>query len=313
VISRAIATAGFVAALVLLGAAPAHGNAVTTGDCRAEGTWEGSGQVEKSEDLAPGEVITIPRKDTVDWVASLDDHQPGDEVPARRVSGSVQIEIGGTGQAIDVWESDSTKAANSGSYHYNLPSVLVGIEMPLRGQHFENGELVCEGNIVVVVEGSAFSNPLTFGGIAGLLIFGVMLIYSGRPVYRPAKAGGRRPRRGHPWLGAVAGFFFCVSALLVMLPAGVIDLGSLLVTLLPLAGIVVGVLIGLVAPFGRVPEGDEPETPAPEAIPGPVPEPEPAPEPAPSPETEPPTQPGPADPTGARPDDPTDPGAPPGS
>jgi hypothetical protein len=302
VISKAIATGGFVAALLVLGAAPAHANAVTTGDCRAEGTWQESGQDEKSADLAPGEVVTIPRKDTVDWVGALDDRQPGDEVPERHVNGSFQLEIGGTWQTIDDWDSDSTKAANSGSYDYSLPSVLIGIEMPMRGRHYENGELVCAGNIVIVVEGSAFSNPLTIGGIAGLVIFGVMLIYSGRPVYRPATAGGPRNRRGHPWLGAVAGFFFFVSALLVMLPAGVIDLGSWLVTVLPLAGIVIGVLIGLLAPFGGVPEDEEPIAPAPEPVP-PALTPEPTPEPSPAPES----------PAGPGPGDPTDPGPPAGS
>ena len=72
-------------------------------------------------------------------------------------------------------------------------------------------------------------------------------------------------RRGRPILGAVAGFFCFLGLTALLLTFGVFDLGSIVVGILPLAGIVVGIVIGLVAPFGggsMAPEVTGTETPA---------------------------------------------------
>ena len=57
-------------------------------------------------------------------------------------------------------------------------------------------------------------------------------------------------RRGRPILGAVAGFFCFLGLTAVLLTLGVFNLGSIVVPILPVAGFVLGIVIGLVAPFG---------------------------------------------------------------
>lgn len=63
--------------------------------------------------------------------------------------------------------------------------------------------------------------------------------------------------RGHPILGAFGGFFFFLSADLVLLTFGVVNLGSIVLTILPIAGLVLGLIIGITSPFGS----REPSTP----------------------------------------------------
>lgn len=63
--------------------------------------------------------------------------------------------------------------------------------------------------------------------------------------------GGGQHRRGRPVLGAFAGFFSGLFLAIVLLGAGVVPLNSLLVTLLPVAMLVLGIVWGLWAPLGR--------------------------------------------------------------
>lgn len=57
--------------------------------------------------------------------------------------------------------------------------------------------------------------------------------------------------RGHPVLGVVAGFLFGLFLALTLVLAGVLPLNSVLVTILPFAGIAYGLLMARLAPFGR--------------------------------------------------------------
>ncbi len=58
-------------------------------------------------------------------------------------------------------------------------------------------------------------------------------------------------RHGHPILGAIAGFFFGLFLGLDLMLFGTIRTYSNLITILPLAGIVVGFLWGWWSPFRR--------------------------------------------------------------
>lgn len=155
------------------------------GSCRGAGEWLGSGQQEDSVEHERSDVIEVPAKDTVRWSGALGDNQLGDEVPRRDIDGSVELQLPAPfgWVTIDDWDGSSVRAANEGEHSYNLPKVLVGIEMTLRGHHNENGVLFCEGRVKVKVEGSALSNPLAIGGIAGMVVFGGLLLYAGRPVF----------------------------------------------------------------------------------------------------------------------------------
>jgi hypothetical protein len=144
-----------------------------------------SGQHEDSREHERSDVIEVPAEDTVHWSGALEDHQLGDEVPRREINGSVDLQLPAPlgWVTIDDWDGSSVRAANEGDHHYDLPSVLVGIEMTLRGHHDENGQEFCEGSVKVKVEGSSLSNPLAIGGIAGMVVFGGLLFYAGRPVF----------------------------------------------------------------------------------------------------------------------------------
>ena len=59
------------------------------------------------------------------------------------------------------------------------------------------------------------------------------------------------PRRGRPLLGAFAGLFLGLFVALDLILFGVLPLESGLVWLFAVAGIVLGVALGVWAPFGR--------------------------------------------------------------
>ena len=63
--------------------------------------------------------------------------------------------------------------------------------------------------------------------------------------------------RGRPILGAIAGLVFGLSLALLLLVLGIVALDSILLSILPLAGLVFGILWAFVAPLGprRPPEG----------------------------------------------------------
>ena len=57
-------------------------------------------------------------------------------------------------------------------------------------------------------------------------------------------------RHGRPILGAIAGFFCFLGLTAVLLTLGVFSLGSIVAAVLPVVGFVLGIVIGLAAPFG---------------------------------------------------------------
>jgi hypothetical protein len=60
-------------------------------------------------------------------------------------------------------------------------------------------------------------------------------------------------KHGHPILGGVAGLFFGIFLGLFLLTSSVVELGSIVLTLLPIIGLVLGVAWGKWAPLGRAP------------------------------------------------------------
>ena len=176
-------------AVVLVGSGgPAGADAVApAGACYGTGAWTGGGFTKDSRQVAKGELVEIPQSDVVQWTGGVGAALPGDTVPPRPVEGAIEIQVGGRWVKIDDWGPDPSEiAGNQGAHDYDVPSVLVGIEIPLRGHHSENGTEVCSGDVIVKVKGSATSNPLTWGGIGGLAISGGLLYYAGRPVVRRA-------------------------------------------------------------------------------------------------------------------------------
>jgi hypothetical protein len=162
-------------------AAPASADVVVPkGACHGEGTWEKAGFTQKSGDHVPSDVIKVPRKDTVHWVGGIGTAQPGETIARRPIKGSVQLKLPPPlgWVTIDSWGKSSEAAANSGVHSYDLPNVLAGIKMKLRGEHFDNNTLTCRGSVFVQIDGS---NPIKIAGLIGMIIFGLLLLYSGKP------------------------------------------------------------------------------------------------------------------------------------
>ena len=64
--------------------------------------------------------------------------------------------------------------------------------------------------------------------------------------------------RGRPVLGAIAGFFLFLFLGLDLLFFGVIPLKSPLITILPILGIIAGLVVAKFAPLGGRSRGDAP-------------------------------------------------------
>lgn len=172
----AIAALGWAAAT-----APAAADVIDPdGACAATGTWQEGGFTESSADHDPGDVIEIPRADTVSWEGSVGGAEPGAEVDRREISGEVQVDLPIGTATIDDWGGSSVRAANTGDHDYDLPKFLIGIEMTLHGEHREDGEVVCSGSVGLVVDGDPMDNPLAFAGLGGMVVFGAGLALAGR-------------------------------------------------------------------------------------------------------------------------------------
>jgi hypothetical protein len=174
-----------IAALAWGAAVPAAGADVIDpeGACRGSGTWQEGGFTESSGDHDPSDVIEIPQSDTVIWEGAVGDAAPDDPMPQvdrRDISGEVQVDLPVGTATIDDWGGSSERAANTGDHEYDLPDVLIGIEMTLSGEHREAGEVVCSGSVTLVVEGEPLDNPLGIAGLVGTVVFGLGLVVSGR-------------------------------------------------------------------------------------------------------------------------------------
>jgi hypothetical protein len=159
---RGTLAAFFLAAPILLfAAAPAH--AALTGTCSASGTLDGKTYNPKTVDKA-----TIPRKGDVHWEGSI----PGSG--KRPISGSVHVKLPWPipDQTLGSWGKPSDAYSNSNVYHYDLPSELEGVDIPVYGSHTERGK-TCAGFVIVRLDGGGVSNPAVIGAFVVLVISGV--------------------------------------------------------------------------------------------------------------------------------------------
>ena len=165
---------------VVLTAAPARAD-VIEGPCFGSGHWQESGQDEDSEEHDQDDVIEVPQSDTVEWFGNQNDAPLGTDGPERPIEGEVEIDLPLGTATIDDWgPNDSIRYANEGEEDYDLPSVLIGVEMLLHGEHRENGAVVCSGEVIVKIEGSATENPLFYAGLGAIGIALELLYLAGR-------------------------------------------------------------------------------------------------------------------------------------
>lgn len=148
---RLIVLVGGVIVLLALASGPAAATITPVkGNCTGNGQFNPGG----FKDAASAKV-TIPQKAEVVWAGAVVKTPP---TAPRAVSGFVELTLP-AGQTITIgeWPSSGILVSNSGTYTYDVPSVIAGFEMKFYGEHYEEGELWCKGTVIVEVEGT---NPL---------------------------------------------------------------------------------------------------------------------------------------------------------
>ena len=132
-------------------------SAELSGDCQASGDWQFSGL---SVDASETGVVTIPRKDTVDWQGSVGG-------PPGAYAGSIWLELPPPfGKVeIDSWDGNSTNSENSGSKEYNIPKLVpAGVEIKVAGEHKDDNGL-CSGSVRLQIKGGSFDSPVIWGAL----------------------------------------------------------------------------------------------------------------------------------------------------
>jgi hypothetical protein len=155
-LTRLLGATGIALLVPLLTSAPA--SATIKGPCTASGTIAGTTYDASSAS------VKIPRTGDVRWKGAINTG-----TGRRQIEGKVYIKLPppfGRVQLAGSWDGPSSRYANSGTYHYDLPSVLVGPKFTVFGHHAERGAVVCTGTIDVQLSGSAFKNPVLLASLA---------------------------------------------------------------------------------------------------------------------------------------------------
>ena len=170
---RILVAVAIVIAFPILSATAAH--ATLNGPCTGTGTINGVKYDPKFESSAK-----IPRKGDVHWEGTVTDGSG-----KRAINGEVYVELPWPISKVKwngTWGKTSDTYANSGVYHYDLPSVLVGPKFVVSGDHHERA-INCAGTIDVYLSGSKLKNPILLAS----LVFTVIAIVNMSIVIRAKK------------------------------------------------------------------------------------------------------------------------------
>lgn len=129
-----------------------------TAGCTASGSFE-KGQFSVDVGTVGDRVVTVPRKDTVDWQGSV--------ATTGQYNGKVWIVLPWGKQEIDTWSGTSSTTSTSGTEEYDLPSLLPGgVQFTVKGSHTVNGQ-TCSGYVTMKLAGKPLSSPITWVALAG--------------------------------------------------------------------------------------------------------------------------------------------------
>lgn len=238
-----VAAGGLGAACALLPATPAAADLVDPpGACVASAAWSG-GPTIVSQTGDPDDVTVIPRQATVDWSGTVVGPTAG---TARPVDGAVELDLPPLfgGIPIGDWGGSSTDVKKTGTYSYDLPSLVpAGVIFTVVGWHDENGKEHCDGSADLKIAGGVFDSPLIWGDLGGLVLLGALLALVGRR----SDGGAGFGRLG---VGALLGLLFFLFVALTLVLLGVLPLASPVVTVLLGLGLVLGGAWGRWAPLG---------------------------------------------------------------
>ena len=171
-----IGSAVVLSVFVLAFGDPRPASASLDGPCTASGTLVETGKVYDPKQI---DEATIPRTGKIAWQGATG------VTEERATSGQVRVAfpppIGEV--VVGDWEDDSTSPGNDGTYTYDLPNLIAGIDIPVSGEHEEPG-IQCSGAVVVTIDGTS---PLAWGSVALTVISLVGVFLSMQVV---SKAGG---------------------------------------------------------------------------------------------------------------------------
>jgi hypothetical protein len=176
------------------------------------------GATKTSAGLTGDDIIEIPRAAAVSWQGGVVGPAAGG---SRAVAGRVALALPAPFGSIDLakWQGDATDLQRSGTYSYDLPSVVpAGVVLGLQASHDENGQRHRTAHVDVDVVGGAFDSPLIWAALAGLVLCAAALGLLGRTRTHP---GAGRIIFGD-LLGLPVGLFFG----LVLVLLGVVPLAS---------------------------------------------------------------------------------------
>jgi hypothetical protein len=239
-----IAAVALVAAGGVLGfAGPAGAEIVDpAGACAGSAAWTSGAFTETTAQLAPGDVVEIPRADQVAWSGTVVGPAAG---TPRQVAGRVQLRLPAPFGTVDIadWGGEATDVERSGAYAYDLPKLVpAGVRLDLLASHDEGGRRHCSAGVGLIIPGGPFDSPLIWAALAGLLVFTGLLALLGRSVSPPG------PGRivGGALLGLPLGLFLGLTLVLF----GLIPLASPLFTPLIVIGAAAGAAWAWWSPLG---------------------------------------------------------------
>lgn len=161
---RLLVAVAIVVLVPLLSASAAH--ATINGPCTASGT------ISATTYNASRASVKIPRTGDVHWTGAINNGGSG----KRPIEGKVYIKMPPPFPKLQLagsWNGPSSLYKNSGTYHYDMPSVLVGPKFVVFGHHAERGAVVCSGSIEVQLSGSPIKNPALIASLV-ITVFAIL-------------------------------------------------------------------------------------------------------------------------------------------
>lgn len=224
------------AALLVALLAPAGHAEIEQGPCDGTAVFSDGTTLAASD--AADATLEIPESDTVSYEGAIDIDVPDEPVD---FSGEIVVSLPFGNWTLATWSGETAEVAASGTYAYDAPSWVPrgSGAVPLEVSH-THGDVLCRANLQVAVAGS----PWSLGSVillASTLVFGIAAVAAGVRTVRGT---------GHPLMGLVTGFLFGLLGAASLFVFGGIALDSMMFLVLPLLGIVLGVAMGVWAPFG---------------------------------------------------------------
>jgi hypothetical protein len=143
-----------------------------TGPCTATATLSNGVVVNPYDPAMAGTVYEVPIQGSASYEGSVEA-----TTTPRPISGRVAIQGPpgfGDFTITDQWtwsSENATTTSKTGTANWDLPAALPrGVEMKVTGVHRENGVAVCEGTVLIKLEGGMFDSPVGYIAVAGTLL-----------------------------------------------------------------------------------------------------------------------------------------------